>query len=169
MEIELRSHLPPPERVEVFLRAHPDLTWEDAEVRLTSLWVECPAKAALVSMGEACCQGCPHLGRIDYEHQRIECNYETLPVTWLELILPTGAMLDGLSEDDIPPFIVGTCPLMERVVSVSNCIHCLYYRGQEEDQPHRHLLGQQMGWLLCAAPSPQETSDDGSGMFVLGY
>ena len=169
MEIELQSHLPPLERVEVFLRAHPDLTWEEAEVRLTSLWVECPAKGAEVSMGEACCQGCAHLKRIDYQHQRIECNYQALPVRQLELILPTDARLDDLSEDDIPPFLVGACPLTERVASVSNCIRCLYYRGQEEGQPHRHLLGEQVGWLLCAAPPPQEAPDEDGGMFVLEY
>ena len=166
----MQSHLPPPERVEVLLRALPDLTWEEAEVRLTSLWVECPAKGAQVSMGEACCQGCPHLKRIDYQHQRIECNYdEALPVTRLELILPTGGGLDDLSEDDIPPFLVGCCPLAERVTSVGTCIRCLYYRGQEEDQPHRHQLGQQVGWLLCAAPPPQEAPDEDGGMFVLEY
>ena len=168
MEIELRRHLPPAERVEAFLRANPELTREEAEVRLTSLWVECPAKGVEVSMGEACCQGCPHLKRIDYQHQRIQCHYELTPVRRLELIIPKDANLEDLGEDDIPPFIVACCPLTERVTFVGSCTRCLYYRGEEEEQPHRTQLGDQVGWLLCSAPLP-EASDDGKGVFVLEY
>ena len=168
MGIELRRHLPAADRVEVFLRGSPDLTREEAEVRLTSLWVECPAKGAEVSMGEACCQGCPHLKRIDYQRQRIQCNYELVPVRRLELIIPKDANLKDLSEDDIPPLVVACCPLTERVTFVGDCTLCLYYRGEEEEQPHRTQLGDQVGWLLCSASLP-EAPDDGKGIFVLEY
>ena len=140
MEIKLKRHLPPQKRVEVFLQANPDLSWEEAEGRLSSLWLDCPAKGGEVSLGESCCQGCPHLKGIDYQLQRIECDYE--PNEWrLEIIvLP----------DSVFPSVV--CPLTAKVSSIDNCALCRYHRGEEVEQPHRTQLGEQVGWLLCGAP-----------------
>lgn len=164
----MRRHLPPAERVEVLLKANPAMTWEEVEARLTSLWINCPAKGTEVSMGEACCQGCPHLERIDYEHYRIQCKYQPTEVRRLELIIPDGVELQDLDEGNIPPFIVASCPLTGRISSIANCIGCLYYRGEEEEQPHRTQLGNQVGWLLCSAQLP-EAPNDGRGVFILDY
>ena len=158
MEIELRRHLPPGHRVEVLLKANPDLSREQAEARLTSLWVACPAKGAEVSMGESCCQGCPHLKRIDYENYRIECEYEPTPIRGLEIVL----------ERDTKVLLV-ICPLTEREVGVlARCGSCLYYRGEEEAPPHRTQQGEVVGWLHCCAPMP-DPSDNGRGMLILDY
>lgn len=154
----MRRHSPARRRVEFLLSTNPDLTREEVEARLTTLWVECPAKGAEVSMGESCCQGCPHLGRINYQKRRIECKYEPTPVGRLEIFIPPDSEV-----------LLVICPLTEREVGVlARCASCLYYRGEEEAQPHRGQMGDVVGWLHCVAPPSQERKD-GKGPFILEF
>lgn len=156
MEIELKRHLPSQKRVDVFLKVNPDLSPEEAEERLSSLWLECPAKGEEVSLGESCCQGCPHLKRIDYQFQRIECGYE--PNEWrLEIVLQSDAVLPAVF-----------CPMTEKVTSIGSCALCRYHRGEEAEQPHRTPMGDQVGWLRCGAPLSQ-TPEEGKARYTLEY
>ncbi|MDI6815066.1 MAG: hypothetical protein QMC90_03175 [Dehalococcoidales bacterium] len=140
MEIELRRHLPSTKRVEAFLYANPELSRDEAEARLTSYWVNCPAKGEEIPFGEACCQGCPHLGRLDFQSHKLHCQYKPFERR-LGVLLKPGRELPTI-----------TCPLTEKETNIGNCALCRYHRGGEAEPPHRTEHGEQVGWLLCSAP-----------------
>ena len=161
MEITLKRHLPPSERVKVFLKAHPDLTYEEAETHLSSYSVDCAAKGREVSW--TVCLSCPHnklfaRRSIDLKLKKVECSYEPNERR-LEMFRNRKRKkmefafertdLDDQDEDlDLP---IVECPLDSKEVTIDHCADCLYQRWGEWEYSDKNIG--LVGWVLCAAPS----------------